>query len=125
MLKVIFGSTIEIPCKADGDPQPGVQWRKDGSPLLRNGRIRTSINGNLYIVGVTQEDQGRYECIANNEYGTDSASGYVSVKEDPHPSGVGIGDKFVRIAFVEATDEVDRAINKTIDNLFNKKGITI
>lgn len=121
-IEAIFGSTIEIPCKAEGDPQPGVQWRKDGSALQRNGRTRISVNGNLYIIGVTREDQGRYECVANNEYGTDSASGYVVVKEDRSPSGVGIGDKFVRIAFVEATDEVDRAINKTIDNLFNKKG---
>lgn len=71
---------------------------------------------------MTREDQGRYECIANNEYGTESASGYVRVKEDHSQSGIGIGDKFVRIAFVEASDEVDRAINKTIDNLFNKKG---
>lgn len=121
-IEAIFGSTIEIPCKAEGDPQPGVQWRKDGSALQRNGRTRLSVNGNLYIIGVTREDQGRYECVANNEYGTESASGYVIVKEDPAPSGAGIGDKFVRIAFIEASDEVDRAINKTIDNLFNKKG---
>lgn len=121
-MEVILGSTIEIPCKAEGNPQPGVQWRKDGSSLLRTGRSRTSLTGNLYITNVQRDDQGRYECIANNEYGTESASGYIVVKEDPNPSGVGVGDKFVRIAFVEASAEVDRAINKTINNLFNKTG---
>lgn len=36
--------------------------------------------------------------------------------------GVGIGDQYVRIAFAEASSDVDRAINKTIDNLVNNKG---
>lgn len=37
------------------------------------------------------------------------------------PVGVGIGDQFVKIAFAEASSEVDRAINKTIDNILNNK----
>lgn len=36
--------------------------------------------------------------------------------------GNGIGDQYVKIAFAEASAEVDRAINKTIDNLINNKG---
>lgn len=35
--------------------------------------------------------------------------------------GLGIGDQFVKIAFAEASAEVDRAINKTIDNIVNNK----
>lgn len=35
--------------------------------------------------------------------------------------GVGIGDQYVKIAFAEASAEVDRAINKTIDNIVNNK----
>lgn len=119
-MEAIEGSTIEIPCKAIGDPVPGIQWRKDGGVLQRTGRWKTSINGNLYIVSVTLEDQGRYECTAINEYGRDVASGFITVKEDPHPSGVGVGDKFVRVAFVEASHEVDKAINRTIEDLFHR-----
>lgn len=121
-MEALLGSTIQLPCKADGDPLPGIQWRKDGSSLQRSGRWRVSLSGNLYIYNVTKDDQGRYECSANNDYGSDSASGYVIIKDDPFPSGVGVSDRLVRVAFVEASEEVDRAVNKTIDNLFNKKG---
>lgn len=121
-LETLLGSTIQLPCKAVGDPLPGIQWRKDGSSLQRSGRWRVSLTGNLYIYNVTKDDQGRYECSANNDHGADSASGFVIVKDDPFPPGVGVSDRLVRVAFVEASEEVDRAINKTIDNLFNKKG---
>lgn len=121
-IEAIIGTTIEIPCKAEGHPSPGIQWTKDGSTLQRTGRWKISLNGNLYILNVSPEDQGRYECSAINEHGRATASGYLSVKEDQKSSRAGVGDKFVKIAFVEASEEVDKAINRTIDSLFNKKG---
>ena len=121
-LEARVGATIEIPCKAEGKPAPGVQWRKDGSELLRTGRWKTSIGGNLYIYNIALEDQGRYECTAINENGRVSASGFVTVKEDPSTTKINIGDKFVKIAFLEATQEIDKAINRTIENIFMHKG---
>ncbi|KAK4877721.1 hypothetical protein RN001_010227 [Aquatica leii] len=121
-IQAVLGSTIELPCKGDGVPTPGLQWRKDGSELLRTGRIRISVNGNLYIVGVALEDAGRYECTAINDHGRATASGYVTIKEEYHPAGLGVGDKLVKIAFAEASQEVDLAINRTIDKLFNHYG---
>ncbi|KAK5642959.1 hypothetical protein RI129_009126 [Pyrocoelia pectoralis] len=121
-IQAILGSTIELPCKGEGVPTPGLQWRKDGSELSRTGRIRTSVTGNLYIVGITPDDAGRYECTAINEHGRASASGYVTIKEERHPAGLSVGDKLVKIAFAEATQEVDLAINRTIDKLFNHYG---
>lgn len=118
-VEAILGSTIELPCKGEGIPTPGLQWRKDGSDLQRNGRTRVSVNGNLYIVGITLEDAGRYECTAINEYGRDTGSGYVTIKEERHPAGLSVGDKLVKIAFAEASHEVDGAINRTINKLFN------
>lgn len=118
-IKAILGSTIELPCKGEGSPTPGLQWRKDGSELLRTGRTKISVTGNLYIIGITAEDQGRYECTAINEYGRATASGYVTIKEEKHPAGLGVGEKLVKIAFAEASQEVDLAINRTIDKLFN------
>lgn len=35
--------------------------------------------------------------------------------------GDGINSQFIKLAFAEASEEVDRAINKTIDNLFNNR----
>lgn len=117
-VEALVGSTIEVPCKAAGNPNPGVQWRKDGAQLQRTGRWKTSISGNLYLYEIDAGDQGRYECTANNDHGSISASGYITVKEDNHPAGIGIGDKFVKVAFVEAKQEVDKAINKTLETLF-------
>ncbi|CAH0547883.1 unnamed protein product [Brassicogethes aeneus] len=121
-MEALIGSTIELPCKADGDPTPGIQWSKDGQTMQRTGRFRVSLDGNLYIYKLALEDQGRYECSAINDRGRDTASGYVTVKENNNPNDFGIGDKFVKVAFQEATGEIDKAINNTIDNLFHKKG---
>ncbi|XP_017777040.1 PREDICTED: peroxidasin [Nicrophorus vespilloides] len=121
-IEALVGSTIEIPCKGAGNPTPGIDWKKDGSTLQRTGRWRISLSGNLYIYSVASEDQGRYECTAINEYGSATASGYVSVKEDPHNLNLaGAGDKFVKVAFLEASQEVDKAINKTVHDIFYKK----
>lgn len=68
-----------MPCRATGDPKPGITWQKDGSSMQRTGRFKVSLNGNLYIYKVGPEDQGRYECTALNDYGRDSAAGYVTV----------------------------------------------
>ncbi|CAG9862575.1 unnamed protein product [Phyllotreta striolata] len=123
-MEVFAGSTIELPCRATGDPKPGISWRKDGSTIQRTGRFKIAPSGNLYMYKVDPGDQGRYECTALNDYGRDSASGYVTVtvKKLTDPTGIGIGDQYVKIAFAEATEEVDRAINRTLDNIINKKG---
>jgi len=34
------GSTIEIPCKADGNPKPNITWTKDGAVLSLTKRHR-------------------------------------------------------------------------------------
>lgn len=121
-MEALIGSTIELPCKAEGDPAPGIQWSKDGQRMQRTGRFKISLTGNLYIYKVAPEDQGRYECTAINEHGRDTAYGYVTVKENQNTNEFGIGDKFVKIAFQEANSEIDKAINNTIDNLFHSKG---
>ncbi|XP_018333589.1 peroxidasin [Agrilus planipennis] len=123
-IEAVLGGTIELPCKSEGIPTPGIQWRKDGSTMQRTGRFRISIGGNLYIYNVQPDDAGRYECTAINDHGSISASGYLTVKQQRHNSGINLGDKFVKIAFAEATDEVDRAINNTIDFLFNNPNAT-
>lgn len=120
-VEAIIGSTIELPCKATGFPTPGITWQKDGSSMQRTGRFKVSLTGNLYLYKIAPEDQGRYECSAVNEHGRDTASGYVSVKKDPAPEGFRVDDKFVRIAFQEASNEVDHAINRTIEQFIHNK----
>lgn len=122
-IEAFVGSSIEMPCQAEGTPTPGIQWQKDGATMQRTGRAKTSFTGSLYINEVGLEDQGRYECIAINDNGRATASGYLTVKNDPTAIKIdGIGDQYVKIAFSEATEEIERAINNTVKNLFETKG---
>lgn len=116
-LEAIPESTIELPCRADGVPKPDIVWKKDGSSLDRfNNRYRVSVVGSLYISNVTRTDAARFECTASNENGRVSASAVLTVKNQDI---LAPGDRFVRVAFAEASREVDKAINNTVDSLFS------
>ena len=57
------GSTLILDCKATGDPQPVISWKKqDGQ--LPSGRSRQLTNGTLVIRDITMNDRGIYKCIA-------------------------------------------------------------
>ncbi|XP_044733835.1 peroxidasin isoform X3 [Chrysoperla carnea] len=118
-IEAIPESTVEIPCRAEGIPKPDIQWKKDGSSLDRfEFRYRVSPAGSLFISNVTRRDAARFECTATNENGRISASAVLTVKNSEI---LAPGDRFVRISFAEATQEVDKAINNTINTLFNQK----
>ncbi|KAG7189813.1 hypothetical protein KM043_017473 [Ampulex compressa] len=109
------GAVVEVPCRAEGKPKPRMRWTKDGS-ALEGSRIRVSRGGSLYLYNVTAEDAGRYECSAVNEYGRATAQAVVRVRQ------VGATDTLVIRAFQDATEEIDRAINKTLSSLFGTDG---
>ncbi|EZA59624.1 hypothetical protein DMN91_005421 [Ooceraea biroi] len=105
-------ATIEVPCRAEGTPQPVIQWKKDGS-AIEGTRVKITRGGSLLIFGVTAQDAGRYECSAINDYGRATAHALVRVRQ------AGATDTLVLRAFQEATEEIDRAINKTLSSLFS------
>ena len=57
------GSTLTLDCKATGDPQPVISWKKQDGQLPA-GRSRQLINGTLVIRDITMKDRGIYKCIA-------------------------------------------------------------
>ena len=61
----LLGERVTMHCVAMGNPKPEVTWRKvEGLfPSQRKSMIR---EGNLTIVDLSREDQGRYECVATN-----------------------------------------------------------
>jgi len=64
---------IVIECGAEGSPQPEYRWTKDNFPLIIENNPQFSIEpetGNLLIDQPTVDNNGRYQCIAHNEYGT-------------------------------------------------------
>ena len=56
------GSTLTLDCKATGDPQPVISWKKQDGQLPA-GRSRQLINGTLVIRDITMKDRGIYKCI--------------------------------------------------------------
>nr|CAD7426504.1 unnamed protein product [Timema monikensis] len=111
------GSTIEIPCKTDGEPKPTIVWTKDGLSVVVSKRHRVSAVGSLFVSNISRTDAGIYECLAVNDNGQIRAQGELTVKDEIH---VGPGDRFVRVAFEEARSAVDRAVNETLRKLFER-----
>ncbi|XP_045133366.1 peroxidasin-like isoform X1 [Portunus trituberculatus] len=108
---------VVLPCRADGQPRPSVSWRKDGDIVTPNDKYRIESDDSLSIHNITQDDAGLYECTAQNSigYATATARVTVEVKERPH-----IGDPFLQQSFEEAHQQVDRAVNDTISQLFQR-----
>ncbi|CAL4114192.1 unnamed protein product [Meganyctiphanes norvegica] len=64
---------IVIECGAEGSPRPEYRWTKDNVPLIVEQSSKYSMEpetGNLLIDQPTIYDNGRYQCVAHNEYGT-------------------------------------------------------
>ncbi|XP_050539953.1 peroxidasin isoform X2 [Daktulosphaira vitifoliae] len=111
-------TSIEVPCKADGEPIPIITWTKDGVDLIKDQNHKINIIGSLRLYNLSFTDSGVYECTAKNNHGQDSARGIIEVLGDVLEHSP--GDRYVNLAFKEATLEVDRAVNATIESLFGK-----
>ncbi|KAJ8737014.1 hypothetical protein PYW07_000285 [Mythimna separata] len=107
-------SSVQLPCEVESESPVTVEWRKDGSYLDANQKYSITVIGSLIIRNLTVRDTGRYECSVFNEFGRDTASAYLTVKDRVIP-----GDEYVNIALTEATRDVDLAIERTMDELFN------
>jgi len=82
----ITGATVQIACSAIAYPPPTFAWRYGDSgqivetledhpgstPVQDPGRVSTDREGLLTIRNASQEDAGRWECIATNELGVGS-----------------------------------------------------
>lgn len=106
-------TSVQLPCEFESEPPALIEWRKDGSRITPNNRISISIIGSLIINNVSISDSGRYECSVFNEYGRDTVSVFLTVKDHSLP-----GDEYINIALTQAMKDVDQAIEKTMNNLF-------
>ncbi|XP_016059722.1 PREDICTED: roundabout homolog 3 [Miniopterus natalensis] len=65
-----LGSSVWLPCRVTGTPQPSVQWKKDGQGLQGDGRqLNLMANGTLHIAKVQETDVGLYSCVAKSSTG--------------------------------------------------------
>lgn len=65
------GRNAVVACQASGNPQPTITWLKDSIPVdMSNPRYTIQEQGSLQITDSREEDDGRYECVAENSVGT-------------------------------------------------------
>ncbi|KAK2835266.1 hypothetical protein Q5P01_015750 [Channa striata] len=70
-LTVIEGSLITLVCESSGIPPPSLTWKKDGSELKLDQRIRVLSGGRqLQISSAERTDTASYSCTASSEAGT-------------------------------------------------------
>ncbi|XP_054706437.1 tyrosine-protein phosphatase Lar-like isoform X2 [Uloborus diversus] len=81
------GRNALLPCRAEGSPTPTIRWLKSYIPVDMSEHRYSLVQGSsLQIIEAEEEDQGSYECVADNAKGT-AVSGpatlYVRVRRVP------------------------------------------
>uniref|UniRef100_A0A8D0RQM8 Roundabout homolog 3 n=1 Tax=Sus scrofa TaxID=9823 RepID=A0A8D0RQM8_PIG len=78
-----LGSSVWLPCRVTGNPQPSVQWLKDGQWLQGDDvQLNLMANGTLYITNVQETHMGFYSCVAKSPTGEATWSGWLRRQED-------------------------------------------
>ncbi|XP_075872115.1 hemicentin-1 isoform X2 [Nelusetta ayraudi] len=96
---VIEGSPITLVCESSGIPPPSLTWRKDGSELKADQRVRVLSGGRqLQISSADRSDAASYTCTASSASGDVSKEYNLQVYVRPsikHSEGGGGGDDVV------------------------------
>ncbi|XP_030072034.1 contactin-1 [Microcaecilia unicolor] len=78
----LMGQNVTLECFALGNPVPGIRWRKVDEPMPATSEISMS-GAVLKIFNIQPEDEGLYECEAENIKGKDSHQARVYVEALP------------------------------------------
>lgn len=71
--EVMYGETVRFICQARGKPAPSVMWLHNAQPLVQSPRHRVSSRA-LRVSNVGPQDEGLYQCMAENGVGSSQAS---------------------------------------------------
>ncbi|XP_015250804.1 PREDICTED: brother of CDO isoform X2 [Cyprinodon variegatus] len=71
--EVALGETVRIICQARGKPAPSVMWLHNARPIAASPRHRVTSRA-LRISNVSSQDDGLYQCMAENGLGSSQAS---------------------------------------------------
>ena len=87
--EVEVGKDVVFECQWKSFPKPEFQWFKDETNITHDPRYQVKEGDNgvltLYIQRVTKKDEGTYKCRVENCEGSNSTTGYMSVKGS-HPA---------------------------------------
>ncbi|XP_045441431.1 roundabout homolog 3 [Pipistrellus kuhlii] len=78
-----LGSSVWLPCRVTGNPQPNVRWKKDGQ-WLRGDDLQVTLmaNGTLHLTNAQEADVGFYSCVARSATGEATWSAWLRRRED-------------------------------------------
>uniref|UniRef100_A0A8C0ZAV4 Cell adhesion associated, onco regulated n=1 Tax=Cyanistes caeruleus TaxID=156563 RepID=A0A8C0ZAV4_CYACU len=76
---VAAGASVHFWCDVGGSPAPALTWLHNAAPLRPSPRHFPTGN-HLRICGVTLEDSGLYQCVANNGIGFVQSTGRLRVQ---------------------------------------------
>lgn len=71
-LVIPWGQSAKLTCEVRGNPPPSVLWLRNAVPLTPSQRLRLSRRA-LRVVSVGPEDEGVYQCMAENAVGSAQA----------------------------------------------------
>nr|XP_039264121.1 fibroblast growth factor receptor-like isoform X2 [Styela clava] len=94
---VKIGSDVEFKCRVYSDPHPHVKWVRyvpigsganasEKVVILKQSGINELQAESLFIFNVTEEDSGKYTCIAENYIGTENSSAWLTISGEPPPT---------------------------------------
>ncbi|CAG04226.1 unnamed protein product [Tetraodon nigroviridis] len=72
-LQQVYGGTVRFTCQARGKPAPSVTWLHNARPLSPSPRHRLT-SRMLRVSNVGLQDEGLYQCMAENGVGSSQAS---------------------------------------------------
>nr|XP_020455728.1 brother of CDO [Monopterus albus] len=71
--EIVYGETVRSTCQARGKPPPSVLWLHNARPLVASNRHRVT-SRLLRVSNVGPQDEGLYQCMAENGVGSSQAS---------------------------------------------------
>ena len=83
-MEVIEGSPAKLQCRLTGEPEPSIEWFKDGELVKEDKRQKMRFAGELCtlkILSTELEDEGAYKCVAKNDFGSAYSASELLVNE--------------------------------------------
>ncbi|XP_014037009.1 brother of CDO isoform X2 [Salmo salar] len=86
--EVMWGENVRFSCQARGKPTPSVVWLHNARPLATSPRHRLSARV-LRVINVGPQDDGLYQCMAENGVGSSQAAARLVTLPTSNPSRSG------------------------------------
>ena len=68
----LIGSDVQLLCRAGGHPAPTTSWiGPEDNKITNSDKFKILENGDLIIRDLSWDDMGNYECVAQNQLGSD------------------------------------------------------